>query len=87
MRRKLCDLSGDRQRRKSRLEPEDWPENWFAYPYPTETQNIGDQWLHEANEFGLILPSAAVANGLGEIIIVNPTHELTREIRLVESIS
>lgn len=71
----------------SRLERVDWPDDWSSYPYPLSTQDIGDQWLNEANEFGLILPSAAVTDGLGEIIVINPRHEYAQKIRLIDTYS
>lgn len=68
-----------------RLEQADWPEDWAAFPHPESTRFIGDQWLREGGGFGLIVPSCAVPAGLGEIMVVNPAHELSREIRLLEA--
>lgn len=68
-----------------KLEQQDWPEDWADFPYPVSTQNIGQQWLRAGNHLGLILPSCAVAAGLGEIILVNPAHAAAKRIRLLES--
>ncbi|MDR9468617.1 RES family NAD+ phosphorylase [Marinospirillum sp.] len=68
-----------------RLEEVDWPINWFKYPYPDSTQKIGDQWIREANSFGLIVPSCAVSAGLGEILLVNPYHVEVRNLKLVDT--
>lgn len=68
-----------------RLEPADWPEGWADFPPPASTQAIGDQWLRETGHFGLIVPSCAVPEGLGEIMVVNPAHDSIRLVRLIEA--
>ena len=68
-----------------RLAQADWPEDWADFPYPASSQAIGDQWLREAGNFGLIVPSCAVPEGLGEIMVVNPLHPGLRQVRLVEA--
>lgn len=72
-----------------KLERSDWPADWSEFPYPSSTQNIGDAWLKKADRFGLILPSCAIPDGLGEIMVVNPQHDLIREnqLRLIDSLT
>jgi len=67
------------------LEQADWPEDWDQFPHPESTQRLGDDWLQECSSLGLIVPSCAVPAGLGEIIVINPRHELADQIRLVET--
>ena len=69
----------------ARLDSSDFPVDWDSFPYPVATQEIGDNWLKQGKQFGLIVPSAAVAMGLDEIIIVNPLHDAAREIKLIDS--
>lgn len=68
-----------------RLNQEDWPADWTRFPHPESTQAIGDQWLQTAGGFGLIVPSCAVSAGLGEIMVVNPSHPAIKNIRLIET--
>lgn len=68
----------------SRLERQDWPDDWSAFPFLAATQNTGEQWLNEADEFGLILPSTAVTHGLGETILINPRHQAAKQIQLID---
>ncbi|MCG5516875.1 RES family NAD+ phosphorylase [Ectothiorhodospira sp. 9100] len=67
------------------LAQEHWPEDWARFPHPESTQRLGDEWLREGTGLGLIVPSCAVSAGLGEIMVVNPRHELTKQIKLVEA--
>lgn len=68
-----------------RLEETDWPDDWANFPYPQSTQAIGDQWLRSGERFGLIVPSCAVSDGLGEIMLVNPGHAAVRTLKLIDS--
>jgi RES domain-containing protein len=69
----------------SKIEIKDLPEDWAQYPYPQSTQSIGDKWLQAGKELGLIVPSCAVPGGLGEIMVVNPSHKEIETIKLVET--
>lgn len=68
--------------------PEDQlPDDWAKYPYPVSTQTIGGDWLDTKNELGLIVPSAAVPDGLESIAVINPNHPECGSIKLVSMAS
>ncbi len=54
------------------LSARDLPDNWRAYPAPTQTQAIGDAWLQDAESVILRVPSAIVAQEHN--FLVNPAH-------------
>lgn len=60
------------------------PGDWAAYPYPPSTQAIGGDWLDRV-EVGLLVPSAAVPQGLEQTLVVNPRHPDVAMIRLIDS--
>ena len=61
------------------------PEDWAAFPYPAATQQIGGDWLRGGGEVGLIVPSAAVPEGLEKILVINPSHPDCEKIRLIKT--
>jgi RES domain-containing protein len=61
------------------------PPDWAAFPYPTSTQTIGGDWLLTGKAFGLLVPSAAVPEGLEKIAVVNPGHPACAKVRLLRS--
>lgn len=63
------------------------PNNWAVYPYPTSTQQLGDQWLGYGNSLALLVPSTAVSRGLEKIALINPAHPDCKNIRLMESVT
>lgn len=68
-----------------KLDDENLPPDWQVFPYPFSTQSLGDQWLKSLQSLGLIVPSCTVSNGLESIIVINPTHEMAKQIHLIES--
>jgi RES domain-containing protein len=61
------------------------PADWANYPYPVSTQGIGGAWLEKEEEVGLLVPSAAVSEGLEKILVINPLHPDCLKIRLIKS--
>ena len=61
------------------------PADWAAFPYPISTQTIGGDWLDKSEEVGLLVPSAAVPQGLERIIVINPRHQGSQYIQLIDS--
>ncbi len=61
------------------------PENWACFPYPRSTQQIGAEWLEKCEQFGLLVPSSAVPQGLEKIMIANPRHPDITYLKLVSS--
>ena len=39
------------------LPPEQFPEDWMAYPHPKSTQAIGDAWVNREDTLALAVPS------------------------------
>lgn len=68
-----------------RLGLADLPDNWSQFPPPDATQRIGNKWLRDGGKFGLIVPSCAVSVGLGEIMVVNPSHKSMSDLKLVDT--
>ena len=64
-----------------------WPEDWAAFPYPASTQAIGGGWLDSGDEVGLLVPSAAVPEGLEAIMVINPAHRERAQLRLLAATS
>ncbi len=58
------------------------PNNWRAYPAPSELQSTGTAWLRGLESLALIVPS--VINPLERNILLNPSHpefkRLKREV-------
>ena len=67
------------------LPDSDLPDDWAEFPYPISTQTIGGEWLDQGNELGLLVPSAAVPEGLENIAVINPLHPACAEITLIKS--
>lgn len=61
------------------------PSDWALFPYPASTQTIGGDWLDSGKEVALLVPSAAVPQGLERIMVINPLHKECSRIRLIES--
>jgi len=61
------------------------PDDWAAFPYPTSTQELGGDWLTRGKEVGLLVPSAAVPEGLEKIMVINPNHPDCSEVRLIKA--
>lgn len=61
------------------------PDNWAQFPWPRSTQQIGGDWLEQSREFGLLVPSAAVPQGLEKILVANPHHPDATLLKLVSS--
>jgi len=61
------------------------PDDWARFPYPGSTQQIGGDWLEQDGEFGLLVPSSAVPQGLEKIMVVNPLHPDITFLKLVSS--
>lgn len=63
------------------------PKDWANFPYPKSTQEIGTDWLSKKKKLGLLVPSAAVPEGLEKILVVNPGHEHINKIKLIKQTS
>jgi len=61
------------------------PGDWACFPYPWSTQQIGGDWLEKCEQFGLLIPSSAVPQGLEKIMITNPRHLDSTYLKLVSS--
>ena len=62
-----------------RIEMERWcidklPPSWDAHPHRAETRKMGSRWLQEGRTVALMVPSAAVPDGLECNVLVNPLH-------------
>lgn len=62
------------------------PNDWAQYPYPKSTQELGTQWLIANRSPALLVPSAAVPQGLEHNALVNPAHPHRHGLELVEVI-
>lgn len=69
------------------LPAEQLPDDWAVYPYPTSTQQIGNEWLRSRNAFALLVPSTAVSRGLEKIALVNPSHQDCKKIHLDDAVA
>ena len=69
------------------LSDEQLPDDWAMFPYPASTQEIGSQWLKSNKKVGMLVPSAAVPDGLEHILLFNPAHKNSERIRLVRHTS
>lgn len=61
------------------------PNDWAQYPYPNSTQKIGGDWLETGTALGMLVPSAAVPEGLEKIVVINPGHPERHSIHLLSS--
>lgn len=55
----------------TRYQPDELPTNWADYPHPIETVHIGTEWLKSQTTLCLQVPSAAVSEGMEDILVVN----------------
>lgn len=55
-----------------RLETDDLPADWQAWPYPLSTQILGVRWFDEQRSVALLLPSAVIPHERN--VLVNPLH-------------
>ena len=62
------------------------PGDWMNYPYPASTQQLGSRWLQDCEKALLFVPSAAITNGLENIIVFNPRHPDGKKLKLVSSV-
>ncbi len=67
------------------LSNDNLPDDWANYPYPVSTQEIGGAWLEKGEKVGLLVPSAAVPEGLEKIAVINPGHPDCSKLRLLRS--
>lgn len=65
----------------------DLPSDWAEFPHPISTQTIGSQWLLSKETLCLTVPSAAITEGLENIIIVNPEHPEIENLQLINAVS
>ena len=70
-----------------RLPDASLPRDWAAFPYPVSTQTLGGDWIDKGKTAGLIVPSAAVPQGLEKIMVINPIHKDCRKIKLADATS
>ncbi len=67
------------------LPDEQLPGDWALFPYPRSTQRIGGDWLDACEGLALLVPSAAVSEGLEKIAVINPQHNACSKIHLLKS--
>lgn len=58
--------------RIQRLERQELPEGWRAYPAPSTLQRIGDEWVESRRSVVLEVPSVIVEDE--SIYLINPAH-------------
>lgn len=63
------------------------PNDWAQFPYPSSAQGVGSKWLREGEEVGMLVPSAAVPEGLENILVFNPNNKDCGQIKLIKSTS
>ena len=59
------------------------PENWNAFPFPTSTQKIGDQFVRENKFCVLRIPSVVTKGDFN--LIINPYHKDFKKIKLISA--
>ena len=64
----------------------DLPDGWNGFPHSRWTQQKGTDWLLHGKESLLMVPSAAIPGGLGNIVLISPYRLAPTKIRLVEAI-
>ena len=67
------------------LSSKDLPEDWNAFPHPSTTQLIGDQFIAD-NKFCVLQIPSAVTQGDYNLLI-NPNHADFKEIKIVEIVN
>lgn len=63
------------------------PANWSTFPYPRDTQMIGDAWTDRREGVALIVPSVAAPMGLESIALINPDHPDIKHLACIDSTS
>ena len=66
---------------RQRLNVEDLPDGWNAFPHTRKTQLIGDRFVSEGKACLLEVPSVVVRGDYNWLI--NPAHKEAREIKIV----
>ena len=64
----------------------DMPVDWKDFPHPESTKKIGSAWLEKNAELCLFVPSAATPGNVENIIVVNPKHPQSQQIKLTKVI-
>lgn len=57
--------------------------NWRVNPPQLYTQDFGTKWLNDSASLAMRVPSAVLP--LQNNILVNPKHELSKQIKIIES--
>ncbi|SOB77200.1 RES domain-containing protein [Marinobacter sp. LV10R510-11A] len=77
------------------ITPEELPDGWHLYPYPSATQFLGDRYLLDERFDGFVVPSCAINTDLAESnhnevrnciyanIVLNPERPSVQQIRLM----
>jgi RES domain-containing protein len=63
------------------------PKDWAEFSDPISIQTIGENWIEKNREVALLVPSAAVPQGLEKIVVVNPNHPDCAQLELIDSTS
>lgn len=64
------------------LNEQDLPADWFIFPHPSSTQEIGNAFVSDGKYFMLKVPSAVVPGEFNYII--NPAHPEAKSLRVQE---
>ena len=62
----------------------DLPPNWAEFSHPIRTQTLGSQWLVAKETLCLTVPSAAIPEGLENILVVNSEHSEIENLQLID---
>jgi RES domain-containing protein len=65
--------------KRSLLSAEDLPVTWLAEPAGMDTVRLGDQWLTQANELLLLVPSVIVPEEFN--LMINPSQKNASQIK------
>jgi RES domain-containing protein len=63
-------------------DPSDLPANWNAFPHPSSTQLIGDNFVAESKYYILQVPSAVTQGDYN--LLINPRHPDFKRIKITE---
>ncbi len=64
------------------LPEEELPADWKQFPFPISTQTIGTNWLIENKYLILSVPSVVIDGDFN--FLINPYHQLFKEIKVLE---
>ena len=64
-----------------KLNAKDLPENWNAFPHPSTTQTIGDQFIADNKYCVLQIPSAVTQGDYN--LLINPNHSEFKRISII----